>query len=226
MPAMSNTGTIERLKWPAARAAAAFWCERSAKLSTSARLKPSIVAIRSAPMPCGTKPVFWLMRGSITQAPPSLPIVQRLMLSTPPPTTRSSQPLFTLAAARFTLSSPLAQKRLCVTPAQVLRPFGIQHRGARDVGALLADRRHAAEHHVVDDRGVEVVPPLHRLQQRAQQPHGGGLVQRAVLLALAARGAHVVVDECVGHVLLLLLPDSPAHIERDASSFMISLVPP
>ena len=118
-PAMSVTGITARLKCPAARAALAFLCELSAKVSTSVRLKPSIVAIRSAPMPCGMKPSLSLTRGSIAQAPPSLPIFQRLMLSTPPPTTRSSKPLATLAAARFTLSRPDAQKRLCVTPAQV-----------------------------------------------------------------------------------------------------------
>ena len=70
-------------------------------------------------MPWGTKPSFWFTRGSMTQAPPSLPMGQRLMLSTPPATTRSSQPLMALAAARLTDSSPLAQKRLCVTPATV-----------------------------------------------------------------------------------------------------------
>ena len=116
---MSFTGTMERSNRPSARAAAARWCERSANASTSARSQPSSVAIRSAPTPCGTKPSFWFTRGSITQAPPSLPMGQRLMLSTPPATTRSSQPLLTLAAARFTDSSPLAQKRLCVTPATV-----------------------------------------------------------------------------------------------------------
>ncbi len=59
------------------------------------------------------------MRGSMNHAPPSLPIVQRLMLSMPPATTRSSQPLITFAAARFTDSRPEAQKRDCVTPATV-----------------------------------------------------------------------------------------------------------
>ena len=114
-------------------------------------------------MPCGMKPSLSLTRGSIAQAPPSLPIFQRLMLSTPPPTTRSSKPLATLAAARFTLSRPDAQKRLCVTPATGLRPFGVEHRGARDVGALLADGRDAAEHHVVDQRRVELVAALQLL---------------------------------------------------------------
>ena len=65
---------------------------RSAKASTSSREKPSSVAIRSAPMPCGTKAVSKLVCGSCAQAPPSEPIGTRDMLSTPPATTRSSQP--------------------------------------------------------------------------------------------------------------------------------------
>ncbi len=80
-----------------------------------------------------------------------------------------------------------------------LRPVGVEHRGARDVAALLADRRHAAEHDVVDQRSVERVTLLQGVQQRAQQPHRRGLVQRAVLLALAARRAQVVVDPGFGH---------------------------
>ena len=68
-------------------------------------------------MPCGTKSRPPLTRGSITIAPPSLPMAQRDMLSTPPATTRFSWPLITFIAARFTLSRPEAQKRDCVTPA-------------------------------------------------------------------------------------------------------------
>ena len=198
-PAMSVTGITARLKCPAARAAAARLCELSAKASTSVRLKPSIVAIRSAPMPCGTKPSLSLTRGSIAQAPPSLPIVQRLMLSTPPPTTRSSKPLATLAAARFTALQARCAEAALRDAGAGLRPFGIEHRGARDVGALLAHGRDAAEHHVVDQRGVELVAALHLLEQRAQQPRGRGLVQAAVFLALAARRAQVVVDVGVAH---------------------------
>ena len=41
------------------------------------------------------------------------------MLSTPPATTRSSQPERTFCAARFTASRPEAQKRLSCTPAHV-----------------------------------------------------------------------------------------------------------
>lgn len=44
------------------------------------------------------------------------PIGTRLMLSTPPATTKSSQPERTFCAAMFTASSPEAQKRLIRTP--------------------------------------------------------------------------------------------------------------
>ena len=74
-----STGTIERRSGRLARAAAARCCERSAKSSTSSRAKPSSVAIRSAPMPCGTKPVAMLVSGSCAQAPPSEPIGTRDM---------------------------------------------------------------------------------------------------------------------------------------------------
>ena len=53
----------------------------------------------------------------MNHAPPSEPIVQRLIDSMPPATTRSSKPLATLAAARLTASRPEAQKRDSVTPA-------------------------------------------------------------------------------------------------------------
>ena len=118
-PLRSVTGTIERLKWPAAWAAAARRCDSAAKASRSARLKPSSVAIRSALTPCGTKDKALLTRGSMTQAPPSLPMGQRLIDSTPPATTMSSMPDMILAAARLTASRPEAQKRDRVTPATV-----------------------------------------------------------------------------------------------------------
>ena len=68
-------------------------------------------------MPCGTKPIAKLVAGSCDQAPPSEPIGTRDMLSTPPATTRSSQPLATFCAAMFTASRPEAQKRLICMPA-------------------------------------------------------------------------------------------------------------
>ena len=117
-PILSFTGTTDRSKYPAARAAAARFCDSSAKASTSWREKALSVAIRSAPMPCGTNSVALLVSGSCAQAPPSEPMGTRLMLSTPPATTKSSQPLRTFMAAMFTASRPEAQKRLSCTPAQ------------------------------------------------------------------------------------------------------------
>ncbi len=70
-------------------------------------------------MPCGTKPVSKFVSGSMAQAPPSVPIGTRDMLSTPPAKTRSSKPEATFCAAMFTASRPEAQKRLICTPATV-----------------------------------------------------------------------------------------------------------
>ena len=67
-------------------------------------------------MPWGTNSVALLVSGSCAQAPPSLPMGTRLMHSTPPATTRSSQPERTFCAARLTASRPEAQKRLICTP--------------------------------------------------------------------------------------------------------------
>ena len=116
-PRKSFTGTTEPAKKPPSRARAARFCDSTAKPSTSSRAKPSSVAIRSAPTPWGTKSVALLVAGSCAQAPPSEPIGTRLMLSTPPATTRSSQPLRTFCAAMLTASRPEAQKRLSCTPA-------------------------------------------------------------------------------------------------------------
>ncbi len=78
-----------------------------------------MVAIRSAPTPCGTKPVARLVSGSIAHGPPSEPIGTRDIDSTPPASTRSSQPERTFCAARLTASRPEAQNRLSWKPATV-----------------------------------------------------------------------------------------------------------
>ncbi len=61
------------------------------------------------------KPVVRLVAGSVAQARPSEPLGTRYMDSTPPSTTRSSQPDRTFIAAMFTAFSPDAQKQLRVT---------------------------------------------------------------------------------------------------------------
>ncbi len=51
---------------------------------------------------------------------PEAPMPTRLMLSTPPPIASSFWPDITCAAARFTASSPEAQKRLIWMPGTSL----------------------------------------------------------------------------------------------------------
>ena len=158
--------------------------DSAAYVSTSVRDQPSMVAIRSAPMPCGTKSVAKAVSGSIAQAPPSEAIGTRLIDSTPPAKIRSSQPDATRLAAWLTASSPLAQKRLSWTPATVSgKPAAIAD-GLGDVGALVTDRRHAAEHDVVDPVRVEdgvARPEL--VDQPDDQVDRLDLVQRAGRLA-------------------------------------------
>ena len=76
-------------------------------------------------------------------------------------------------------------------------------RDARDVAAGFADRIDAAEHDVVDQRGVERVALLDRGKRLRREIERGHLMQRAVGLAAPARRAHVIVDEGVGHGTLL-----------------------
>ena len=76
---------------------------------------------------------------------------------------------------------------------------GDQRRGARDIGAGLADRIDDAHHHVVDQRGIEIVAALDGAERLACEIERGHFVQRAVDLAAAAGSAHVIVDEGVGH---------------------------
>ncbi len=118
-PLRSTTGTIERSKAPSAQDLAARVCDSSAYASTSSREKPSMVAMRSAPMPCGAKPVVKLVSGSMAQGPPSEAIGTRDIDSTPPPMIMSSQPEAIRWPAWFTASRPEAQKRLSCTPPVV-----------------------------------------------------------------------------------------------------------
>src|SRR5690606_16357568 len=73
-----------------------------------------------APMPCGIKLQAILVSGSSAQGPPSEPIGTRDIDSTPPATTRSSQPERTFWAAILTASRPEAQTLLIWTPATSL----------------------------------------------------------------------------------------------------------
>ena len=80
------------------------------------------------------------------------------------------------------------------TAAVVVPPDGMD---AFDVRALLVHRGHDAEHDVVHPRGVQVVALGERGEHARGEGDGLDAVQGA-LLALAAWGAHGVVDERLG----------------------------
>ena len=80
----------------------------------------------------------------------------------------------------------------------------LDRREARDVASGLADRIDHAEHDVVDHVLGQMVALLQRLQRRGGQRQRGHLVQRAIGLAAAARGANVIVDICLRHDALLV----------------------
>ena len=78
-----------------------------------------------------------------------------------------------------------------------LRQPGLDRGGLGDVGALVADRRHAAEHDVVDPPWIEALVAREQLVHQADdEVHRLGRVQRPVDLAPAARGPDPVKHEC------------------------------
>ncbi len=116
-PLISFTGTTLRSNQPLSLAWVARRCDSTAYASTSSRDQPPIVAMVSAPIPCGTKPDLSEKAGSDPMAPPAEPIGTRDILSIPPATTRSSHPEAIFWAAMFTASKPDAQNRSSCTPA-------------------------------------------------------------------------------------------------------------
>ena len=79
---------------------------------------------------------------------------------------------------------------------------GNQRRDARDIGSGLADRIDDTHHHVIDLSRVEPIAALDGAERLARQIERGHLMQRTIDLAAAARRAHVIVNECVGHEFL------------------------
>ncbi len=77
----------------------------------------------------------------------------------------------------------------------------IENGQPRDVGALLLHRRDAAQHDVVDERGIEVVAVADGLQDGRRQMQRRHLVQGTVALAATARRADGVVDVGLSHFL-------------------------
>ena len=109
------------------------------------------------------------------------------------------------AAAKFTASRPGGAETVDLNAGNFVAVAGHQRRGARDIGRGLADRIDHAHDHVIDQRCIEMVAILDRAQRLAGEIERGHFVQRAIDLAAAARGAHVIVDEGVGHEFLSIV---------------------
>jgi hypothetical protein len=95
------------------------------------------------------------------------------------------------AAAKFTASRPDAQKRFAIA--------GNERRSPRDIAAGFADRIDHAQHHVINQRRIEVVAVLDRAERLACKIERSHFVERTVHFAAAAGCTHVIVDESVGH---------------------------
>src|SRR5258705_12738525 len=74
----------------------------------------------------------------------------------------------------------------------LLTETGGEHRRARDIGALIMDALGTAENDVLELRRIEAVSGLQRAQCRRHQMERRQMMQRAVLLALAARGPNSI----------------------------------
>ena len=159
----------------------------------------SSVAIRSAPMPWGTKPVA---DGGLGVHRPGAAVGAH----------RHARHRLDAAGEHEVLEAGADLLRGQVDrlqaagaePVDLHAGHGVGQAGGErrrpgDDGALLADRRDDAEDDVVDQRRVEAgVAPADLVDQAGGQADRLDRVQRAGLLALAARGAHGVVDERLG----------------------------
>jgi len=79
----------------------------------------------------------------------------------------------------------------------------IRRRGAANVSAGLAHRIDAAEHDVVDERGIELVAAPVRPRAPVWRDERRTSCSAPSCLAAPARRAHVIVDEGIGMVFLL-----------------------
>ena len=76
---------------------------------------------------------------------------------------------------------------------------GRDRRRARNVAASLPNRIDAAEHHVIHKLRIERIALAHRGERLGGEIERRHFMERPVSLAAPARGAHVIVDEGVGH---------------------------
>ena len=84
----------------------------------------------------------------------------RLIDSTPPPIVMSCWPDITSRRGEIHRVEARGAETVDLHARHAVAVAGDERRGARDVAARLADRIDAAEHHVVDQRGIELVAVL------------------------------------------------------------------
>ena len=127
----------------------------------------------------------------------------RLIDSAPPPITSSCWPLMICAAAKFTASRPEAQKRLICTPGTFSPSPALI--AAKRAMSLPASPTGSTTPSTTSSTmsSVDIVALLERLQRHGGERERGDFMQRAVLLAAAARGANVIVDKGLRHDALL-----------------------
>src|SRR5690606_15933925 len=85
-------------------------------------------------------------------------------------------------------------------PGDSMGKTGCEHGVAGNVPARLADRIDAAEDDVVYPRRIELAAFANGRQRAGGEHRRRNLVQRAVLLAAAARRTDMIVDECFRHL--------------------------
>ncbi|MNZ96960.1 hypothetical protein D3C78_1161790 [compost metagenome] len=83
-------------------------------------------------------------------------------------------------------------------------PVRHQRRGLGDVSTLVAHRRDAAQHDVIDLAGVELCTLLQGPQQAGHQVHRFDTVQGAIRLATATGRAYCIENQSLGHDILVL----------------------
>ena len=104
----------------------------------------------------------------------------RVMLSTPPASTRSAWPERMARAACPTASRPEAQSRLTVTPGTLSGNPASSSRHARDIAIVLARLVGAAQDHFVDAAlGSSLAMPRHQRPQGQRRQIVGRILAKA-----------------------------------------------
>ena len=211
-PPLTGTGTISAANRPFFTASTARSCERSAKASSSSRVSCHCSATRSAV--CGIDNVVSASKRGLGKRQPievsydapgfanarlgfSVTHGARVIDSTPPATTRSASPAAIICRAVATAVSPEAHSRLTVKPGTESGKPGEQHGHPRDVAVVLAGLVGGAQHHLVDEGGVDAGPAYGLPHHQRGQVVGAGVGQGPAVAA--DRGADTVEHEGLGH---------------------------